>query len=86
VRRTSIARLSKILLRSLKNLINGGNCKMGNCEKQHYEDVDINDLIKQLESENNRIERSFENIEGLLKRNEKLAEHFLGIRAKRGKY
>jgi len=59
---------------------------MGNSKKQHNGDLDINDLIKLLESENNQIESSFENIEGLLKRNEKLAEHFLGIRTKKGKY
>lgn len=59
---------------------------MGNCKKQHYEDVDINDLIKQLENENNRIERSFEDIKKLLERNEKSAKQLLGIRAKRGKY
>ncbi|WP_377520469.1 hypothetical protein [Priestia megaterium] len=59
---------------------------MGNSKKQHNGDLDINDLIKLLESENNQIESSFENIEGLLKRNEKLAEHFLGIRTKKGEY
>lgn len=60
--------------------------KMGNCKKQHDEDLDIKDLIKLLESESNQIESSFESIEGLLRRNEKLAEHLLGIRTKRGKY
>ncbi|WP_144646693.1 hypothetical protein [Priestia megaterium] len=59
---------------------------MGNSKKQHNGDLDIKDLIKLLESENNQIESSFENIEGLLRRNEKLAEHFLGIRTKKGKY
>ncbi|MEH6852991.1 hypothetical protein ABET11_27090 [Priestia megaterium] len=59
---------------------------MGNSKKHHNGDLDIKDLIKLLESENNQIESSFENIEGLLKRNEKLAEQLLGIRAKRGKY
>ncbi|MFD0085117.1 hypothetical protein [Priestia megaterium] len=59
---------------------------MGNSKKHHNGDLDINDLIKQLESENNRIERSFKDIEKLLERNEKLAKQLLGIRAKRGKY
>ncbi|MFI8658229.1 hypothetical protein [Priestia megaterium] len=59
---------------------------MGNSKKRHNGDLDIKDLIKLLESENNQIESSFKNIEGLLKRNEKLAEQLLGIRAKRGKY
>ncbi|GAB1787161.1 hypothetical protein [Priestia megaterium] len=59
---------------------------MGNSKKQHNGDLDIKDLIKLLESENSQIESSFESIEGLLKRNEKLAEHFLGIRTKKGKY
>ncbi|MED3861555.1 hypothetical protein [Priestia megaterium] len=59
---------------------------MGNSKKHHNGDLDIKDLIKLLESENNQIESSFENIEGLLKRNEKLAEHFLVIRTKKGKY
>ncbi|WP_194758467.1 hypothetical protein [Priestia megaterium] len=59
---------------------------MGNSKKQHNGDLDIKDLIKLLESENNQFESSFESIEGLLKRNEKLAEHFLGIRTKKGKY
>lgn len=59
---------------------------MGNSKKQHNGDLDIKDLIKFLESENNQIKNSFENIEGLLRRNEKLAEHFLGIRTKKGKY
>lgn len=59
---------------------------MGNCKKHHDGDSDIRDLIKQLESENNRIESSFESIEELLKRNEKLAQHLLGIRVKRRKY
>jgi dsDNA-specific endonuclease/ATPase MutS2 len=59
---------------------------MGNSKKHHNGDLDIKDLIKLLESENNQIESSFENIEGLLKRNEKLAEQLLGIRTKRGKY
>jgi hypothetical protein len=60
--------------------------KMGNCKKHYDKNLDIKDLIKLLESENNQIESSFESIEGLLKRNEKLAEHFLGIRTKKGKY
>ncbi|WP_420743568.1 hypothetical protein [Priestia aryabhattai] len=59
---------------------------MGNSKKQHNGDLDIKDLIKLLESENNQIESSFENIEGLLRRNEKLAEYFLRIRTKKGKY
>ncbi|MDF2010161.1 hypothetical protein [Priestia megaterium] len=59
---------------------------MGNSKKHHNGDLDIKDLIKLLESENNQIESSFESIEGLLRRNEKLAEHFLGIRTKKGKY
>ncbi|PES39903.1 hypothetical protein CN978_24745 [Priestia megaterium] len=59
---------------------------MGNSKKHHNGDLDINDLIKQLESENNRIERSFKDIEKLLEKNEKLAKQLLGIRAKRGKY
>jgi dsDNA-specific endonuclease/ATPase MutS2 len=59
---------------------------MGNCKKHHDGDLDIKDLIKLLESENNQIESSFEGIEELLRRNEKLAEQLLGIRTKRGKY
>ncbi|MDP1383941.1 hypothetical protein Q8G31_30310 [Priestia megaterium] len=59
---------------------------MGSCKKYHDGDLDIRELIKLLKSENNRIESSFESIEKLLGRNEKLAQHLLGIKAKRGKY
>ncbi|MEH7210107.1 hypothetical protein V7094_28530 [Priestia megaterium] len=59
---------------------------MGNSKKHHNGDLDIKDLIKLLESENNQIESSFEGIEELLRRNEKLAEQLLVIRTKRGKY
>ena len=54
---------------------------MGSCKKYHDENLDIRDLIKLLKSES-----SFESIEELLRRNEKLAEQLLGIRTKRGKY
>ncbi|MEH7411724.1 hypothetical protein [Priestia megaterium] len=59
---------------------------MGNSKKQNNRHLDINDLIKLLENENNQIESSFESIEGLLRKNEKLADYFLRIRTKRGKY
>ncbi|MCM3308848.1 hypothetical protein [Priestia megaterium] len=59
---------------------------MGNCKKHSGGDSNIRDLIKLLKSETNRIENSFESIEKLLGRNEKIAEHLLGIRKQRGKY
>ncbi|MFF2445248.1 hypothetical protein [Priestia megaterium] len=69
-----------------KKSINGGSLTMGNCKKHSDGDSDIRDLIELLKSETNRIEKSFESIEKLLEKNEKLAEQLLGIRAKRGKY
>ncbi|MEH6853009.1 hypothetical protein ABET11_27040 [Priestia megaterium] len=54
---------------------------MGNSKKYHDKNLDIRDLIKLLKSED-----SFESIEELLRRNEKLAEQLLGIKTKKGKY
>jgi hypothetical protein len=54
--------------------------KMSSCDKQHhFDDRDFRKIIDIVNSEGRQIENSFEDLDKVLRKTERLAEKFLGI-------